>query len=83
MENMTISEIQEKVISVVSECLDVEKSKISLDSDLVNDLDADSLSQVELVMALEEHFNCEIPEEDSKNILKIKDIVEYVQKKLS
>ena len=83
MTQMTTSEIQEKVINVVSECLDIDKSKISLDSDLVNDLDADSLSQVELVMALEEHFNCEIPEEDSKNIIKIKDIVDYIQKKIS
>jgi acyl carrier protein len=68
-----------RVKKVVAEKLSVEESKITESSSIVDDLGADSLDQVELVMAFEEEFNCEIPDEVAEKIITIKDAVEHIE----
>jgi len=58
----------------------VEKAIITAEANVVDDLGADSLDVVELVMALEEAFNLEIPDEDAEKILTVKDIYDYIEK---
>ena len=74
-----MSEILNNVKKVVAEKLDVEIDKINETSSLVDDLGADSLDQVELVMAFEEEFNCEISDEVAEKIVTIKDAVEHIE----
>ena len=58
--------------------LDVDESHVTLDSSFVDDLGADSLDVVELIMALEQEFNIEIPDEDAEKIITVNDAVQYV-----
>ena len=74
-------EILEKVSSIVSEQLSVEASEVKSDSNFQNDLGADSLDTVELVMALEEAFNIEIPDEAAEGIATVGDAVNSSKKK--
>ena len=74
-----MSDTLAKVKKVVAEKLSVEESKITETSSIVDDLGADSLDQVELVMAFEEEFNCEIPDEVAEKIITIKDAVEHIE----
>lgn len=67
------------VKKVVAEKLSVEEVKITETSSIVDDLGADSLDQVELVMAFEEEFNCEIPDEIAEKIITVKDAVEHIE----
>jgi len=78
-----MTDIENRVKKIVSEHLSVEESKIALDSSFVDDLGADSLDQVELVMAFEEAFNIEIPDEAAEKIVKVSDAVNYVKEKSS
>lgn len=71
-------EILEQVKAVVKEQLDVEEANIKEDSKFMDDLGADSLDTVELIMALEEKFDIEIPDEDAEKIITIKDAVDYI-----
>lgn len=73
-----MSDIQAQVISVVSEQLGVDLDKVTINSSFVDDLGADSLDTVELVMALEEEFGCEIPDEDAEKITNVQQAVDYV-----
>lgn len=73
-----MSDIEAQVIKIVSSQLGAEESKISLDSSFVDDLGADSLDQVELVMAFEEEFDIEIPDEAAEKITKVSDAVNFV-----
>jgi len=66
------------VIAVVSDKLDVPADEISADSRFVDDLNADSLDQVELIMALEDEYDLTIPDEDAQKILTITDAVNYI-----
>ncbi len=75
-----MSEIADKVKKIVIEHLGVEESKVSEDANFIDDLGADSLDTVELVMAFEEEFGCEIPDEAAEKILTIKDAIEYIEK---
>jgi acyl carrier protein len=75
---MNEQEVLEKVKKVVVEQLGVSESEISKESSFVNDLGADSLDTVELVMALEEAFGTEIPDEDAEKIKTIGDTVTYI-----
>jgi len=70
--------IEERVKKIVAEQLGVNESEVKTDSSFVNDLGADSLDTVELVMALEEEFECEIPDEDAENITTVKQALDYV-----
>ena len=74
-------EILEKVSSIVSEQLSVEASEVKADSNFQNDLGADSLDTVELVMALEEAFEIEIPEEAAEGIATVGDAVKFIEDK--
>lgn len=75
---MNEAEVLEKVKKVVVEQLGVSESEISKESSYVDDLGADSLDTVELVMALEEAFSTEIPDEDAEKIKSIGDTVTYI-----
>ena len=75
-----MSDIAEKVKSIVVEHLGVEKDKVTESSSFIDDLGADSLDTVELVMAFEEEFECEIPDDIAEKILTIKDAIEYIEK---
>ncbi|MCL5261332.1 MAG: acyl carrier protein [Gammaproteobacteria bacterium] len=71
--------IEERVKSIVAEQLGVEKDKITNEASFVDDLGADSLDTVELVMALEEEFGTEIPDEDAEKITTIAQAIEYIK----
>lgn len=75
-----MNEIRAKVVKIVAEHLDVEESKVSDTSSFVDDLGADSLDQVELVMAFEEEFNIEIPDEAAEKIATVSDAVSFIEK---
>jgi len=75
---MNEQEVLEKVKKVVVDQLGVSEAEISKESSFVNDLGADSLDTVELVMALEEAFSTEIPDEDAEKIKTIGDTVTYI-----
>ena len=76
-------DIQETVRKIVAEQLGVDIEKVVLEASFIEDLGADSLDTVELVMALEEEFNQEIPDEDAEKIRTVKDAVDYIQSRLS
>lgn len=70
----------EEVKAVIVEQLSVNESEVKLESKFVDDLGADSLDVVELVMALEEKFEVEIPDEEAEKIATVKDVVDYIEK---
>ncbi len=72
----------EKVQDIVAEGLGLDKSKITMESDLSNDLGADSLDAVELIMAIEEEFDINIEDEDAQALQTVGQIVEYIEKKM-
>ncbi len=74
--------VDEKVKEIISKQLGVDMAEITPDASFVEDLGADSLDTVELVMAFEEAFNIEIPDEDAEKIGKVKDAIDYIQKKV-
>ncbi|HHU56328.1 MAG TPA: acyl carrier protein [Acholeplasmataceae bacterium] len=69
----------EKVANIIANELNVDEKKITLETDLQNDLGADSLDAVELIMAIEEEFNITIPDEKAQNIRTVKDIVSLLE----
>lgn len=71
--------ISERVKKIVVEHLGVEEDKVSDGASFVDDLGADSLDTVELVMAFEEEFGCEIPDEAAAKIVTVKDAVDFIQ----
>lgn len=77
---MSEDQIFEKVKGIVADQLGAEEAEIKPESRFVDDLGADSLDTVELVMALEEEFEVEIPDEDAEKILTVKDAVDYIDK---
>jgi acyl carrier protein len=79
----TVVEIEEKVIQIVSEQLSVEKGEISRETSFVNDLNADSLDTVELVMELEDEFDLTIPDEDAEKLKTVGEAIGYIQKHLT
>ncbi|WP_126322714.1 acyl carrier protein [Candidatus Rickettsiella viridis] len=74
-----MSTIEERVKKVVVEQLDIKPEEATLEASFVDDLGADSLDTVELVMALEEEFDTEIPDEDAEKIRTIQQAVDYVK----
>lgn len=74
--------IEEKVKKIVSEQLGIEDEDITAESSFVEDLGADSLDTVELVMAFEEEFKIEIPDEDAEKILSVKNAIDYIKEKV-
>lgn len=78
---MERSEIFEKVKGIISEKLGVGDSEITENASFIDDLGADSLDTVELVMELEEKFGINIPDEDAEKIRTVKDAVDYIENK--
>lgn len=73
-----MSEVADKVIQIVVEHLGVEIAKVTPDASFIDDLGADSLDTVELVMAFEEAFNVEIPEDAAEKIATVNDAIAYI-----
>ncbi len=77
-----MSNISDRVKKIVIEQLGVEASQVTEEANFVEDLGADSLDTVELVMALEEEFGCEIPDDAAEKIVTVKQAIEFIQKNL-
>ncbi|MEO5344789.1 MAG: acyl carrier protein [Magnetococcus sp. YQC-9] len=77
-----MSNIAERVKKIVVEQLGVEASQVTEEANFVDDLGADSLDTVELVMALEEEFGCEIPDDAAEKIVTVKQAIEFIEKNL-
>ena len=73
-------EVQDKVLSIVSEQLSVDKAELSRETSFVNDLGADSLDTVELVMELEDEFDMNIPDEEAEKLQTVGAAVDYIYK---
>lgn len=78
-EQNSMSTIEERVRKVVLEQLEVSADQVTPEASFIDDLGADSLDTVELVMALEEEFGLEIPDDKAEDIVKVKDAVQYIK----
>ncbi len=78
-----MSEIFEDVKAVIAEELEVEEDQIQMESKIVDDLGADSLDVVELIMRLEEKFDVEIPDEDAEKIQTVGDAVKFIEARVN
>ena len=76
---MNTEEIFEKVKSIIVEQLGVAETSVEMEASFIDDLGADSLDIVELVMALEEEFDIEIPDSDAEKVVTVGDVVEYIK----
>jgi acyl carrier protein len=76
----TAAELEEKVKGIIVSQLGVDAEKVVPSATFVDDLGADSLDTVELIMAIEEEFDCEIPEEEAANISTVQEVIDYVTK---
>jgi len=74
-------ETDERVKEIISKQLGMDAEKVTPEASFMDDLGADSLDTVELVMAFEETFNIEIPDEDAEKIIKVRDAIEYIKNK--
>jgi len=77
-----MASVEERIIELITEQLDRDKSEISPEMSFIDDLGADSLDLVELIMTIEEEYNIEIPDDDAEKITYIKDAIEYVKGKI-
>lgn len=75
-----MSDVTNKIKKIICEQLDVPEEDVVPEASFVDDLGADSLDQVELIMAMEEEFDVSIPDEDAENIGTVQDAIDYVQK---
>jgi acyl carrier protein len=73
--------IFDKIKSIIVEQLGVEESQVTLETYLMKDLEADSLDAVEIIMAIEDEFDLEVPDEAAEKFLSVGDIVKYVEEK--
>lgn len=76
---MSSEEVFEKVKNVIIEQLEVAENNITMEASFIDDLGADSLDIVELIMALEEEFDIEIPDSDAEKVVTVGDVVEYIK----
>ena len=74
-----IDEIEQKVIDIVAEQMGVDKAEITRDTSFINDLNADSLDTVELVMEFEDEFEMSIPDEEAEKIQTVGQAIEYLE----
>ncbi|MDH3232908.1 MAG: acyl carrier protein [Alphaproteobacteria bacterium] len=75
-----MSDVAERVKKIVVEHLGVDEAKVADSANFIEDLGADSLDTVELVMAFEEEFGCEIPDDAAEKIVTVKDAIDYIKK---
>ena len=74
-----MASVQDRVIEIVASQLGVSKDQITPETSFINDLGADSLDTVELVMAFEEEFGCEIPDDAAEKIKTVKDAIDFIE----
>jgi acyl carrier protein len=79
-EDTGMASVEERVKQIIVEQLGVDEAEVTPTASFVDDLGADSLDQVELVMAFEEAFGIEVPDEDAEKMTTVKDAVEYIDK---
>ena len=77
-----MSDISERVKKIVIEHLGVDEDKVTETASFIDDLGADSLDTVELVMAFEEEFSCEIPDDIAEKIVTVKDAIAYIEENI-
>ncbi|MCE2992214.1 MAG: acyl carrier protein [Candidatus Jidaibacter sp.] len=77
-----MSDIETRVTKLIAEHLDVDPAKVKKDARFTDDLGADSLDQVELVMAFEEEFSIEIPDNNAEKIVKVEDAIVFIEEQL-
>ncbi|MDN5848688.1 MAG: acyl carrier protein [Nitrococcus sp.] len=77
-----MSSVEERVSKIIVEQLGVKEEEVTPEASFVDDLGADSLDTVELVMALEEEFECEIPDEEAEKITTVQQAIDYVSQHL-
>lgn len=73
----------DKIKEIIMEQLSVEESQVGMETHLMKDLEADSLDAVEIIMAIEDEFDIEVPDEDAEKFQSVGDIVKYVEEKLN
>lgn len=78
-----MKELKQRIREIICRQFAVTEEQINDDSDFLADLNADSLDIVELIMAFEEEFNIEIRDEDAENLTKVKDVYEYIEKRVA
>ena len=78
-----MSNVEERVKKIVIEQLGAKEEEVTNDASFVEDLGADSLDTVELVMALEEEFECEIPDEEAEKITTVQQAIDYIEANVS
>jgi len=78
----TPAEIEDKVFQIVSDQLSTERSELNRDTSFVNDLNADSLDTVELVMELEDEFDITIPDEEAEKLKTVGEAIDHIQQNL-
>jgi acyl carrier protein len=78
-----MSNVAERIQAIIVEQLGVDEKEVTASASFIDDLGADSLDTVELVMAFEEEFDLEIPDEDAEEIMTVSDAVRYIEEKLS
>jgi len=78
IEDVDVQQIENKVIEIISEQMGVDKSKITRETSFINDLNADSLDTVELVMEFEDEFDMSIPDEEAEKIQTVGAAVDYI-----
>ena len=76
-------DVASKVKKIVADHLGIDEAKVTEEASFIDDLGADSLDTVELVMAFEEEFNCEIPDSSAEKIFTVKDAIDFIQKQTS
>lgn len=74
--------VEERVIEIIAQKLNLSKDQIKPEASFVEDLGADSLDLVELVMAMEEAFGMEVPDEDAEKLRTVKDVIDYIKARL-
>ena len=79
MQPMSSEEVFDKVKEIIVEQLGVAETAVTMEASFIDDLGADSLDIVELIMALEEEFDMEIPDADAEKIVTVGDVVEYIK----
>ncbi len=77
-----MSEKEPKIRQIIAEKLGVSEDKVTLQASFIDDLGADSLDQVELIMAFEDAFDIEIPDEDAEKLRTVKDAMDYLESKI-